>query len=417
MCSWVFSALYTVFVLPILCHGRKDEPFLKVDFFPVGEGDATVIECPDGKGGVALSLVDAGSVSLKGTIAEEYFTYIESKLRRSGFYIKNIILTNPEEKYYNYIEPLVFVRKDSLKSISFYIAGEREAYSMLDEVFKVNKNVYEFTRNNEIGGRVSSCGHFGADNETFYDCVKRDINGPIKDSDPIIQLCDDFQITVMAANYGYSLRDSQSTDEVARNKSKNVLTLKVTPKGKASPSILMGDFASDGKSKTRKHKDYYYSLIKDAHDYYTRSEQFPLSLANGLASTVVKIPQNGGATDATVENEFFRDFVQPTFAVVSAGITSPKGNPKCEVLQAVNNYLSLFSLKKKVYQCHPVESKFTVDVKILSNGSDNLFQTSTIVINNFPHGKVQYNLITIIMRKDEILKPKTRVAYEAKGYD
>lgn len=395
------------------------EPYLKVDFFPVGEGDAMMIECPDVKtGSTALTLVNAGSVSLKGIIAEEYFTYIENKLRKPGLFIKNIVITNPAEHFYNYIEPLLFVRKDSVKDIKFYIAGERQSYSILEDVFDLNENVFEFTRKNETGERVNSCGHFAADNETFYNCIKRNSKGPLPKSDPVITLCDNFEITVMAANYGLSNSSSHrpTAEDAAHNNSGDSLVLKITPTGKPSPSILLGDFENTGK-KVKKKDDYYYTYIKDAHDYYTRSEQFPLSLANGLASTLIKIPQNGAATDATVEKEFYRDYVQPTYAVVSASITSAAGNPKCEVLQAINSYLSLFSRKKKVYQCHPLKSKFPVDVKILSNGSDNLYETSTIVIKNFPHGKVQYNLISLIMTKDEIRKPTSRVQYVAKGYD
>jgi len=385
----------------------KTIPYLKVHFFPVGEGDATIMECNDMKGNVSLTLVNAGTISSKkDEIEVEYFKFLESRLNKTNYFIKNIILTNADDRYYNFIRSLVFVQENELKKIRFYVADKRTNYNVLSSIFKKFDNVNEFTRTNEPRHEVTSCGHVSNDEEdTFFNCVKRGKNGPILNSNAVIELCHDFQINVLAANYGLS----KKSDTVSHRKAKNSLLLKVTPTGKATPSILLGDFEDDMDA----NQDYYYSLIKDAHHSYTTSPSFPLSLSKGLSSTVLKIPQNGALTDSTLEDDFYTEFVQPTFAVISSGIGDAFGHPNCGVLKAADHYLSMISPKNKDYQCDPFKTQFSEGVDIARRtGSNNLYQTTTEDPEVYPNGRIQHNLITFRMTSNELGRPATQVLFK-----
>lgn len=395
-----------------------EDGHLKVHFFPVGEGDATIIECDDMSGNVSLTLVNAGSVSKQqDEIQMEYFKFLASKLSQPNYQVKNIILTSADPKYYNFIEPLILLKRTDLMKIDFYLGGQRISYVILDEIFKVYENVYEFTRANEIGGKVGSCGHYNK-NKTFYECVKRDIWGPVENSNEIINICDGYQVSVMAANYGFSYENNEEEDERTdiQRKDKNSLLLKVTPSGQSSPSILLGDFENDGFNTDT--SDDYYTFIRDAHAYYTETATYPnlsAGLSKGLASTVIKLLENGAITDASVDSKLYSQFVRPTYAIVSSGINDAPGHPKCEVMQAVNTYLSTVADKNKPYQCHPVNSKSQEDINVVV-GSNNLYQTSTLDLGDYVHGRVQHNLISLEMTPNQVRKLTSQVVFHVNRY-
>lgn len=412
---------YMIILLPFLLAKRLVElmePHLKVYMFPVGEGDATIVECVDHMGNISLSLINAGSLNVRNfEIQSEYSGFLERILKKSGYHLRNIIITSNDPKHYNLIEPLTFFLDESVMSnIRFYVGGTRNDYFSLDYVFETYNNVYEFTRAEELYGRVSSCGHFddvknasaGADDGgKFHACVKRDRNGPIKNSNQIIDLCDNFQITVIAANYASSLNSKERSEfRVGRNS----LVLKITPTNQASPSILLGDTGNDWENDDISKK--YYSFMKDAHSmYYTKStENVSLTLTEGLKSTLIKIPKNGAYTTESLEKLFYSDYVQPEFAVVSSDISDSHGHPRCLVLRLVNKYMMKFSARTKTAQCHSRAPKDIADLTLLEL-SENLFQTSVVFPRESPHGRVQFNLVMFHMTQEYLQKPESRALY------
>ena len=401
------ASIVIIFIQVILAHGY--EPYLKVHIFPVGEGDATVIECSDMVGNITLTLVNAGSINArKGEIQIEYFKFLETKLNNARYNIRNIILTNNDPKHYNFIEPLmIFIKEEDVQNIKFYVGGERNEYISLDYIFQKYDNVFEFSRETETNGKISSCGHFD-EHGKFYTCFKRNKRGPIKNSDQIIQICDKFQITIMAANYASSNSGGEDEPFVHR-KGKNSLILKITPSGRPSPSLLLGDIGNDWEDKDI--SDKYYNYIKGAHSYYySRSPNVPLSLTDGLISTVIKIPKNGALTTATLNELFYSDFVQPEYAIISSDITDSHGHPRCSVLRLMNTYMMKYSARQKRLQCHKKKPRNVEDIQLLDL-SDNLYQTSIVAPDDFPHGEVQFNLITLKMTRQELRKPVSRAIY------
>lgn len=376
------------------------ETLLNFTVFPVGEGEAVVVECIDRPDNVPITLVNAGSMNArKGQIQLEYFEFLEKKLKSPNRFIKNIILTSSEAKHNNFIVPLMnLLKEDEVKNISFYLGGERSSYVSLDHVFQTSNHVYEFTRQHEVNGTLSSCGHLDA-KDKFIDCVKRDTRGPIPKSDQLIPICDTFQASVIAANYG------GSDDE-----NKNNLFLKITPYELSSPSVLIGDIGSeleDEDDETRK----YDKFLHEAHShYYTRSSKVPRSLWKGLRSTLLLLPRNGASTTITKNSHFFTDIVQPQYGVISSDISYISGHPRCSVLKTFDKQLSKYSTKKKHLQCHRGAVRDLEDTKEIEL-SDNLYQTTIVSSDNHSQAQVSFRSIVFTMTQTDLSKPVSNAIY------
>lgn len=83
---------------PDLAGVVSNEPKLVFHFIDVGQGDATLISCPNGEN----ILVDAGSTS--GASAENLREYIEDTLRNREYRIHSLIITHPDADHYNLLE-------------------------------------------------------------------------------------------------------------------------------------------------------------------------------------------------------------------------------------------------------------------------------------------------------------------------
>jgi len=415
---WCFK----IFLIFILLSTSSSEPNLNILTYPVGHGDAFLLECYDeGTSKISITLIDGGSVSIgKGEILTEYIRFITNKLRDPKFRLENIILTIPNEGHYGFIRHILdLIRDEETAKIKFYIGGSRNSYVDLELATKYDSNVFEFTRMNEDGGSLSSCGHYpwGDTKRNFFNCVKRNSKGPIPGSNGIINICKSYQISVLAANFGLSHEFSgqiNSTD----SKYKNSLILKVTPSGKADPSMLvMGAFENEDMSMRDKSSgDAYYNYIKGTHWHYVSRPTTPIQISHGLKSTLLVLPQHGADTNFNIDQHFFGDYVKPTYAIVSSDVHNTYGNPKCKVVKALNLYMRQFAVREKELQCHVTDESEIEEGRNHTTGqkrqhlskdmihsilcAENIFQTTTIDAKN---AALQFNLISFSMNKETVI--------------
>lgn len=426
--------LYLGFVVHKNLSALSDE-YLKVHFFPVGDGDATIIECYDNPSdkstNISLTLINAGSKSSsKKSIQIEYFKFLYSLLSDSKYKLDNIIISNSNPKYYNFLEPFVSAKQTELKRIRFYVGGRRTSY-LLDDIFENHDFVYEFTRKDGRHTDIHSCGHYAKNKRDFYNCIKKGRYGVVDDSDEVIQICDKFQISVIAANYETWFEEKDYLNQDRNNKSSvdtvlekaaspprkndtNYLVLKVTPTEKSQPSILLGNFENNDKVGPRKGNYDYYSLIKDAHDYHTKAKNNPVSLGGGLASTLISMPQLDIIPEQKSEDFLYSNLVQPSL-VVSNGDTTGDESPSCEALDAVDRYLTMFSTSlTNTYQCQAKTGKKDTENTNIQfvRSSDNIYQTCVIDLSNSSQAEKKYNLYTFKMTSNEVTRLIQKVVFK-----
>lgn len=407
------SELMKLIILIVISSYVHTEPNLNILTYPVGHGDAFVIECYDeGTNKVSITLIDGGSVSIgKGEILTEYIRFITNKLRDPRFRLETIVLTIPNEGHYGFIRHILdLIRDEEALKIKFYIGGSRNSYVDLELATKYDDNVFEFTRINEDANSLSSCGHYpwGDSKRGFYSCVKRNSKGPIQGSNGIIDICKSFQITVLAANFGLSHEFSGGLNNTD-SKYKNSLILKITPRGKPSPSMLiMGAFENDDISQRDKSSgDAYYNYIKGAHSHYVERPSTPITISHGLKSNLILVPQHGADTNFNIDMHFFAEYIKPTYAIVSSDVHNTYGYPKCKVIKALNIYMRQFAVRSKELQCHvtqenEIEVKRGRIIKDMINSilcAENIFQTTTVDAKN---AVLQFNLVAFSMDRADI---------------
>lgn len=393
-------------VILLLSYVNAD---LRIFTFPVGQGDSSWLECDDNSGKVIITIINAGSVSgLKRTVLDEYNKFITEKLTNPKYRIENIFLTTPNEDHYNFIQPILDLIKDeeALK-IKFYIAGTRKSYLGLDLATKYSKTVYEFTRLNEDGNAISSCGHFpwGDTKKNFYSCMQRDVNGPIPNTNGVIDICTSHQITVMAANYGFSHELGGSINDI-NSKYENSLVLKLTPRNQPSPSmVIMGDLENINSFEKTASK-VFFNYIKGMHWHYIKNLDVPSTLRHGLATSVLMVPQHGADITVNTDVNFISELVKPTYVVISSDIHTPYGDPKCSVIKALNMYLRQYAARDKELQCHSSLLKDIIKIILVA---ENIFQTTKI---NTKDLVLQFNLIKFTMTTDQVLSPTSQIIFK-----
>lgn len=403
-----------VLVSFILLSCVQGEANLNILTYPVGHGDALLVECYDeGTAKIGITIIDAGSVSIgKGEILTEYIRFITNKLRDPKFRLENIVLTIPNEGHYGFIRHILdLIRDEEAQKIKFYIGGSRHSYVDLELATKYDDNVFEFTRMNEDGGSLSSCGHYpwGDTKRGFYNCVRRGSKGPIHGSNGIVDICKSYQLTVLAANFGLSHEFSGQINNTD-SKYKNSLVLKITPSGKPEPSMLiMGAFENDDISMRDKPSgEAFYNYIKGTHWHYSSRPTTPITIRDGLKSTLLLVPQHGADTNFNLDSHFFGEYVKPTYAIISSDVHNTYGYPKCKVIKALNLYMRQFAVRDKELQCHVSdESEMEEKREHLSKDmihsilcAENIFQTTTIDAKNSAQ---QFNLITFSMNKQTVV--------------
>lgn len=92
---------------------------LSVHYIDVGQGDSTLVLCPNGNS----MLIDAGSTS--GTSAATLRTYITSQLRQTGGDIDYLIVSHPDADHYNLIPDAL---AQTPVGLAFYV-GARNDYN------------------------------------------------------------------------------------------------------------------------------------------------------------------------------------------------------------------------------------------------------------------------------------------------
>lgn len=92
---------------------------LKITFFDVGQGDSTLIKCPNRK----HILIDAGSLS--GVGSDDIRSQLIPELNSDDFRIHTLIITHPDADHYNKIENVL----DDIPIDTVFWVGSKEDYN------------------------------------------------------------------------------------------------------------------------------------------------------------------------------------------------------------------------------------------------------------------------------------------------
>jgi len=383
-----------------VCRTTLPGPYqVKIWTVPVGEGDATVIQCPTGE----LSLVDLGKskyVNPSSGIqsADQFIRFLEMisstnpdvNRRDWRALAKNIFLSHSDEDHYSFFNKVlekIDERQNADKKLKIYIGCAEDCYTdALPVEDRLNFRGYELYQprggclkqwqypNDLILSHGNSCenvdkrtnqprfcpGTPGNTND-FVGCFwKKQYSNNYNLGG--VNLCDNeyWVMQLMAANYGYinEVWDNMGSSAPHTNTTKekcmqgrngycnnqDSLIMKLTPQNHHSPSMLfMGDF--DNKPNSA------FDTLIDASDNHYRklplSEEIP-RLATGLQSDVVMVPHHGAESNENSFQKLIKKILPRTptlakrgYAIISADLKSVSNDncnynhPKCSVMEYV----------------------------------------------------------------------------------
>jgi beta-lactamase superfamily II metal-dependent hydrolase len=110
---------------------------LQVIFMDAGQGDATLIQYPDG----SLVLVDCGCLKNSNVVKGEIKAVLDRYLASSGNTLRALVLTHPDGDHYNLVNELLV--EEDVKINKIFIGGRPEDYGNLSGWLKGRATDFE----------------------------------------------------------------------------------------------------------------------------------------------------------------------------------------------------------------------------------------------------------------------------------
>ena len=253
---------------------------------PVGQGDSTVIKCPNGD----ISIVDMGCKGgCQGMSLQQYVIYIETEYFGNDYKkLKKVFLTHPDEDHMNYgydegkqVGLLVQWLEKGV-SLDIYL-GERAAW------FKAKRKFVEFLELQKP--RINL--HW----EEYGD----------------VQICSEPKTTIniIASDLVTSQPDPNQPDS-NKNARSMVMSLMI---GNSKKMLFLGDFE-----------------LQSSYNYLLSPN---LIFDDAISDhDILMVPHHGSGSKGNPNVRFYNE-VKPKYAIVSSAMWSDFKHPKIETLQAI----------------------------------------------------------------------------------
>ena len=269
-----FTLLYLDESVPPYPKQIHEVKKLEVHALPVGQGDCTVIYCPNGDNAV---LFDCGSVAGgENRFAPEYIRNYFSKVKSI-----TVIISHGDQDHYNYLPRIFPLESDIFKKIQKVITG-----GPASDCSCKRTNIIEWLKNFKNAGKLISTG------TTFGGLSVEDIN---KNNN----FCEDTDIKFHFIAAG------------SPRKKKNERSIVMQLSRKDNPSTLLFPGDMEGPM-----------AINLATEVPTKTQ---------LKSTHYKIAHHGASTLANKKE--WLDAIDPNEAHVSCVYYGSFGHPRCEVIE------------------------------------------------------------------------------------
>jgi len=373
----LFSYLFRMVICLDSCNQNILPNEIKVYTVPVGQGDGTIIKCPNGD----ITLLDMGNdmdMSLinnhRGIDANVYMELLRQIGNDNWFNrVNKIFLSHPDLDHYSFFNKVreeINIRTQGNKNINVFIGGSIGDYNKNYADFKkwTNDNLFSaaggFDEEVPFQTVPSHCGYCdAAECNKFANCYwvnKENNEGKEEMIGNVINICDNWSLTLMTANFNPSQKGNF-----------NSLVMKLTPQLSPEPSmIFFGDLERDAP---------YMSLIKASDNYYATDKNTKTpQLKNGLKSDVLMVPHHGAKKDqpyGEIYKRIINQYSNNAFTVISSDIEGPNGHPRCTI---VNSILALYpqSQQRKTIYCKEDDGRITPIQAPFGNNFD-MYQTTT----------------------------------------
>ena len=296
---------------------------LEVHFIDVGQGDSTLILCPNGK----TLLIDAGNLGNKEEVGKELRDYIHEQLPHTGARIDTVVITHPDKDHFNLLsEVLDGLAVGTIFHVGLYVAdygkrrGNEEIFGDWLASFPANKvKVLQ---------------------ESYFDKQER--------ANPSID-CGDASVHVLAAN----------THGGASQKNARSIVLRLSYQG--VDFILTGDATFETEE--------------------VILERYP---KEWLHAEVLKLGHHGSLK--TSSSQTWIEAIQPEISIASAGWSNTHGHPRQEVITRVEPYAREWTRHTMVAATGSKPYAWVEDAQY-SKAVFNTAASSTVVVLVKPQGE------------------------------